>query len=840
MVWEFFNDGQLRSRKDQGGQPSTYTYDANDQLTKALDAAGVTDSGETAVETESSYTDFDEVAKVRHRKQGQTVWKFSDYTYDPNGNVTVRRENGEEDTAGTQTKAPRRHELSYDAADWLTGQLDLGTDGASACTDDQRIVNAFWPTGWEKQRDVYRAGAGCSSAPSTWPKKQTTTWTHFDNGKLDELVTKNGSGTTTESHDVGYFDDAGLYVNGNRTRDHYVLERKDGSTAGTCVAANPCDAEYEYDARDKVVRHQRRATVETNYQLDEPGKLIGDTTIRAGNVTSETKNGQTTTRRYTGNQLTELSIGPAVGKYWYDALGNLDCVTMSGGSPGSCSPSDGGAAGNLVVDYAYDYLNRLASTRAYSGGTTRTDKTDYTYDALDRTTKEVEDHADPAKDRTTDFTYQGMSGLVTEEKQSGGSNPKTKSFSYDSYGHRISMSDKNNATGATETFTYSHDVLGSVSQLTDDTGKVKASYGYDAYGATDAPPSDTESLTTGDTDPQAPLNPYRYSGKRMDSGMATGTGNFGGYDMGARRYGPDTTRFLQEDIFHHALGDLGLTLDPLSQNRYALAGGNPISYVEIDGHMVIADGGGGGTTTPNTSSTQETQQQDDEKSVWARVNTLLGRVATAVGVVEKSFSDRKARQALIQQVRKVGDDVDDLMDEMRATAKYADRTEDALRGLSRTMARHGDDIAKWTKRGGAALTVAGGVLTFADYRSQGMGWGEAGGRTAIDTGVSVGVGLAAGAACGAVTAGVAAVGCATIASVGWEALNNKFKLTQKVGDFFYEGGAQQFAEGVSQGFQNSVEGLTEFGSEAADVGGEVISGAQEGLEDLGDEVSFWD
>jgi len=63
--------------------------------------------------------------------------------------------------------------------------------------------------------------------------------------------------------------------------------------------------------------------------------------------------------------------------------------------------------------------------------------------------------------------------------------------------------------------------------------------------------------------------------------------------MGARRYGVDTGRFLQQDMFANALGDLGLTLDPLSQNSYALAGGNPVSFVEIDGHMVTADGGGG-------------------------------------------------------------------------------------------------------------------------------------------------------------------------------------------------------------------------------------------------------
>jgi hypothetical protein len=59
----------------------------------------------------------------------------------------------------------------------------------------------------------------------------------------------------------------------------------------------------------------------------------------------------------------------------------------------------------------------------------------------------------------------------------------------------------------TDTYTYGHDVHGSVSQLLTDTGTVKASYGYDAYGGTDAPPSDPQTLTTGDPDNQTPLNP---------------------------------------------------------------------------------------------------------------------------------------------------------------------------------------------------------------------------------------------------------------------------------------------------------------------------------------------
>jgi len=72
--------------------------------------------------------------------------------------------------------------------------------------------------------------------------------------------------------------------------------------------------------------------------------------------------------------------------------------------------------------------------------------------------------------------------------------------------------------------------------------------------------------------------------------------------MGARRFGPDISTFLQQDMFYTALGDLGLALDPLTQNTYSLAGGNPISYVEYDGHMLMIDGGGGGSTSPNPTT----------------------------------------------------------------------------------------------------------------------------------------------------------------------------------------------------------------------------------------------
>jgi YD repeat-containing protein len=572
MTWAYFDDGQLEQRTDQGGQAATYGYDADNNLTSAHNASGLTDPGEQPVDTQATYTGFDEVAKTRFRKQGAANWTFSDATYDADGNVATRRENGEETDAGTQTKAPRSYQYSYDQADRVTGQLDLGTDGA--CAGDQRIVNSFWATGWDKQRDSYRAGSGCAGDPTTWPKKQSTAWTQFDNGLLKTLETlarhPDGTDELTESHQVGYTDDAGVYVNGHRTSDHYLLRRAEGNTATTCVSvASACDAKYGYDARDRLISHQLRATKTNTYTYDEPARLLGDLSVRAGDLTTQVENGVTTTRKYTAQQLTEQTTGGATGKYWYDTLGNLDCVTTAAGSQADCSPSDGTtASANLVADQAYDYLNRLAGIRYFAGGP-RTDKTDYTYDALDRVTREVEDHAGTAKDRTTN-SFQGLSNLVTQEQQTGGTDPKTKTYAYDAYGHRLAMTTVPTAGGTPEQFTYATDVHGSVSQLLDDAGNVKASYGYSAYGGTDAPPTDAQALTTGDPDPQAPLNPYRYASRRVDSGTApssapTVPAGASGYDMGARRFGPDLGAFLQQDLFYGALADLGLATDPLTK-----------------------------------------------------------------------------------------------------------------------------------------------------------------------------------------------------------------------------------------------------------------------------------
>jgi RHS repeat-associated protein len=59
--------------------------------------------------------------------------------------------------------------------------------------------------------------------------------------------------------------------------------------------------------------------------------------------------------------------------------------------------------------------------------------------------------------------------------------------------------------------------------------------------------------------------------------------------MGARDYDPGLNRFLSRDMFAGALADLSLSVDPFTMNRYAFAGGNPLSRIEFGGHFGWSD-----------------------------------------------------------------------------------------------------------------------------------------------------------------------------------------------------------------------------------------------------------
>ncbi|WP_188386419.1 RHS repeat domain-containing protein, partial [Priestia taiwanensis] len=116
-----------------------------------------------------------------------------------------------------------------------------------------------------------------------------------------------------------------------------------------------------------------------------------------------------------------------------------------------------------------------------------------------------------------------------------------------------------------QTFYYHYNSHGDVIAMTDQQGKVVASYEYDAWGNV------LKSEATG----PAGDNPFGYAGYMYDK-------EIGMYYLIARYYQPEHGVFLSVDP------DPGDADDPITQNGYTYAGNNPVMHVDPDGNWFWA------------------------------------------------------------------------------------------------------------------------------------------------------------------------------------------------------------------------------------------------------------
>jgi RHS repeat-associated protein len=308
----------------------------------------------------------------------------------------------------------------------------------------------------------------------------------------------------------------------------------------------------------------------------------------AGNTTCQTIGSSVTQLKYTRNRLTQTwpgvtdcatSTPPTKVKHEYDAWGRASVVKVA-------------TTGAPIKEYTYDGFDRVVSDKSFLSTGANDVTTTTTYDAFDRTmTKSSKVRSNAAK--MTRFVYLGLSDQVANEEQKNSSDAWTvsKAFSYGPGGEKLSMVDSPvGGGGSPQTYFYGTNPHGDVETLTDNDGVTKASYRYEAFGGLDS--SGTTGLDKLMNDPVQDadiVNPYRFNSMRVD-------GATGQYDMGFRNYDPGLNRYLTRDSYNGALDDLALGMDPWNTNRYAFAGGNPISFVELDGHLAApASDGGGGT-----------------------------------------------------------------------------------------------------------------------------------------------------------------------------------------------------------------------------------------------------
>ena len=376
-----------------------------------------------------------------------------------------------------------------------------------------------------------------SRATETTGNSNKVTFSWFDNGLMGSSreVKPNGTSLVAE-HVMGYD------LDGNRTSDTAKVLNSDTKALDSSTAA------YTYEPRGRVTAVTRTGAGAGNESYAYTA---------TSNIASQTIAGVATSFVYDRNRLQKATSGGVSSFYNHDPFGRLDTIT-SGGS--------------VTGRYVYDGFDRVVEQRTTTGGVTKTTKS--TYDAWDRVASKTD-----AAGKTTTMSYLGLSSQVLAELDKATNKP-TEAYTFDAYGQRLTQT-STKTDGTSEDAWYGYNPHSDVETLTTSTGDTKSTYGYTAFG------KDRTGAMTGADKPGVstePYNVYRFNAKRWDASS-------GDYDMGFRTYNPGLNRFTSRDMFNGALADLNLGTDPWNTNRYAFAGGNPITGIEFDGHFFVDENG---------------------------------------------------------------------------------------------------------------------------------------------------------------------------------------------------------------------------------------------------------
>ncbi len=362
-----------------------------------------------------------------------------------------------------------------------------------------------------------------------------------------------------------------LYSNDNTTytkvADSTWKFTDDGKGNYTLTLDEPIDAQVvkvhnKYDDRDEDLgftdRAQFKNTLEKaisaeqklneatlGYVYDEAGNRVEERFTRATT--------QTTLYTYYTNSNRLLSNGKDA--FVYDANGNLikkgNTYTIGAGQQVTFTTTGEGVE---YWEYGYDLRNQLVQVTK-NGQLVGS----YSYDGeglrVAGTSGGISRH----------YVFDPAGRVIYETRVGGGSGsnptePSDTSYVF-AFGQHLAKV-AGTIGGGGEVSYYHNDQLGSPMALTDKTGKVVWNQDYLPYGQ-----DLNENAQGGDTR-------FKFTGKEQDG--ATGL-----YYYNSRWYDPDLGRFVTEDSY---AGDPN---DPQELNRYAYGKGNPLKYIDPDGHREI-------------------------------------------------------------------------------------------------------------------------------------------------------------------------------------------------------------------------------------------------------------
>src|SRR5262245_47171384 len=334
---------------------------------------------------------------------------------------------------------------------------------------------------------------------------------------------------------------------------------------------------YTYDALGRRTSMTHANGVVTNYTYDAASQLLniahqlGAMTIDSFNYTYDkvgnrnSKADNNGTANYTYDALNRLiqAINPLpsnpLESFTYDAVGNRNNSNQNGASMFN-------QANQLLEDanftYQYDNNGNMTRKTAKSGGTF----TSYEYDTENKLVR-VE-----SAGKTANYKYDGLGRRI--EKEVIGSGTTTTRYVYDNEDILLELNAANNIVARythgpgvdapliiernSQSFYYHADGLGSVTEITNQSGAVAQRYSYSSFGK-------IESQLDANF-----VQPYTFTAREFDLETAL-------YHYRERQYDPNAGRFVTEDP---------LGFNSREENFYLYAAGNPINFTDPDGLLL--------------------------------------------------------------------------------------------------------------------------------------------------------------------------------------------------------------------------------------------------------------
>jgi len=403
------------------------------------------------------------------------------------------------------------------------------------------------------------------------------TYDYYANNLLKSITSSNTDGVK-----LGYrYDDANrlAFVDdtaGGATRTSSYTYNANGSLA-TMTAANTVAHTYTYDTLNRLRMLNVAKGVTSLHSYEYKLKASGHRRQVIENGTRTTTFGYDDLYRLTSEAVAGDTHGNSgtVG-YTLDKVGNREARASSIATVAAATNSfnnrdwlsgdtyDANGNTTLSIGFSvpdvYDFEDRLIIRRKPDGSTVNLS---YDADGLlrQKTVLSPSSTLVSATGYFQDTLNPTGYAQIMEERVNAAAGVTVKLYAYGSDLISQAATAPGAASAVVRYFTY--DGLGSVRELTNESGSVTDVFDYDAFGIL--------VYRSGTTD-----NAYLYRGERFES-------DIGQYYLRARFYNQNTGRFWNQDTYE------GSASDPMSLHKYLYANANPISGWDPSGRFNVAE-----------------------------------------------------------------------------------------------------------------------------------------------------------------------------------------------------------------------------------------------------------